>query len=72
MSGILRLNVNISEDVADALKSYSRAHGCTVTEATRRAVSLLNLIDVEFELGHRLAFVGKRDKVTSVYEGWFE
>jgi hypothetical protein len=70
MTDIVRLNVNISEDVADALKAYSRAHGCSVTEATRHAVSLLNLIDVEFELGHRLAFVDKRRKVTSIYEGW--
>jgi hypothetical protein len=72
MSGIVRLNVNITEDVADALKAYSRAHDCTVTEATRRAVSLLNLIDVEFELGHRLAFVNKRNKAVKVYERWAE
>ena len=56
---IVRLHVNLAEDTADALQAYARAHGCSVTEATRRAVSLLNLCDVEMMQGHNLAFIKK-------------
>ena len=47
MAGVTRLNVNVNEECANALKAYAAAHGCTVTEPVRRAISLLNHLDVQ-------------------------
>lgn len=47
MGEIKRLNVNVNEECVNALKAYAAAHGCTVTEAVRRAISLLNHLDVQ-------------------------
>lgn len=52
-----RLNTNINEECAGALSAYAAAHGVTVTEAVRHAISLLNQYDVQTELGNRLAVV---------------
>jgi hypothetical protein len=40
-----RLSVNLASDVADALRTYVRERGVTVTEAIRRAISLLVYVD---------------------------
>jgi hypothetical protein len=40
-----RLSVNLSPDVANALRKYVGEHGVTVTEAVRRSISLLVYID---------------------------
>lgn len=47
MKQLTRLNVNINDECANALKAYSEAHGVTITEAVRRAISLLNHHDVQ-------------------------
>lgn len=42
-----RLNVNINDECAESIKAYARVHDITVTEAVRRAISLLNHFDVQ-------------------------
>lgn len=42
-----RLNVNINDECAASIQAYARAHDITVTEAVRRAISLLNHMDVQ-------------------------
>jgi len=44
-AGLVRLSVNISPIVADTLKSYAGRKGVSVTEAVRRAISILSYID---------------------------
>lgn len=45
-----RLSVNINEATQDALRKEAGASGCTVTEAVRRAVAVLDFIrEVEAE-----------------------
>jgi hypothetical protein len=40
-----RLSVNLSPDVANALRRYCDEHDVTVTEAIRRAISLMTYVD---------------------------
>jgi hypothetical protein len=64
----IRLDVNLNQQCADAIRAYAAANSVTVTEATRRAISLLNLLDVEQQLGHRLAVVDDDGTVLKTYE----
>lgn len=42
---LVRLSVNLSPDVADALKQYASSKGISVTEAVRRAITVLSFVD---------------------------
>ena len=68
MSVIKRLSVNVNEQCADALNAYASAHGCTVTEAVRRAISLLNHYDVQQALGNKLALLDEEGQIIQVWE----
>jgi len=61
-----RLNVNINDECRASLEAYSRAHGVTVTEAVRHAVSVLNYQDVQTALGNRLAAVDADGNVVEI------
>ncbi len=41
----VRLSVNLTQEVAEALKSIARRHGITLTEAIRRAISTQKFIE---------------------------
>jgi hypothetical protein len=41
----VRLSVNLSPDVANVLKLYASRKGISVTEAVRRAITVLTFID---------------------------
>lgn len=43
----VRLNVNINEDVRDALQDLATRRGATVTEIVRRAVSVYKFVEDE-------------------------
>lgn len=45
VSQLVRLQIKISRDVAEALKGLSDKHGTTVTQEVRRAVSLWKYLD---------------------------
>lgn len=42
---LVRLSVNLNPDVADALKQYASRKGISVTEAVRRAITVLTFIE---------------------------
>lgn len=42
---LVRLSVNLSPSVAEPLKSYAGRKGVSVTEAVRRAISILMYVD---------------------------
>lgn len=55
--GVTRLSVNLAPTVAKALTDYTSTHGVSLTEATRRAIALLNLANETFLGGERLMVV---------------
>jgi hypothetical protein len=42
---LVRLSVNLSPEVADDLKSYASHKGISVTEAVRRAITVLTFVE---------------------------
>ncbi len=42
---LVRLSVNLSPEVADELKQYASRKGISVTEAVRRAITILTFVD---------------------------
>jgi Ribbon-helix-helix protein, copG family len=42
---LVRLSVNLSSEVADELKEYAGRKGVSVTEAVRRAITVLTFIE---------------------------
>jgi predicted transcriptional regulator len=64
----VRLNVNLSDDVAAALKEIADKRGLTATEAVRRAIAWYKFIDEEVVDGNRtIQLVDKSsDRVTEV------
>lgn len=42
---LTRLSINMNPETTDALREYAAAHGVNVTEAVRRAISLLAFMD---------------------------
>lgn len=54
---IVRLNVNLNAETADALKEIAEQRGISFTEAVRRAISVYKFIDEETQEGHRIQTV---------------
>jgi hypothetical protein len=48
---LVRLNVNLNQPTADALKVIAVRDGITFTEAIRRAISLLSFVESEVDAG---------------------
>lgn len=42
---LVRLSVNLSPEVADELKQYASRKGISLTEAVRRAITVLTFVD---------------------------
>ena len=51
---IVRLNVNLNAETADALKKLAEGSNLSLTEVVRRAISLYNFIEGERKQGHRI------------------
>jgi hypothetical protein len=51
---VVRLSVNVSPVVADTIKGIARRNGISVTEAVRRAISVLAYIDAAQSRGASL------------------
>lgn len=45
MSGARKISMNMSEDTLDALQELADRYNVTMTEATRRAISVMKLLD---------------------------
>jgi len=41
----IRLSVNLNAEVADELKAYAKRKGVSITEAVRRAITVLTFVD---------------------------
>lgn len=56
-----RLSVNLSQDVADALRSIVVRNKITITEAIRRAISLLKFVD-DLKEGEKLLIARRGER----------
>ena len=54
---VTRLSVNLSREVADALKSIATERGITLTEAIRRAISTQKFIEDVLDRGGKILIV---------------
>ncbi|KPM52173.1 hypothetical protein ACG83_30485 [Frankia sp. R43] len=54
MPSYTRLTVNINTETAAALRQVAESRGVSYTEAVRRAVALLKLIEDETQKGHAI------------------
>lgn len=62
----VRLNININDQVADALRQMSKKRRVSVTEIIRRAVSMLFFIEKEVEAGSTLQVVSKDGHIREI------
>ncbi|KPM51921.1 hypothetical protein ACG83_30480 [Frankia sp. R43] len=61
MPDYTRLTVNINSETAAALKEIAERRGISYTEAVRRAVAILKLVEDETQKGHTIQInEGKR------------
>lgn len=49
-----RLNVNLNDETAAALKTYAEKWQVSITESVRRAVAILNFVDTETSAGSKV------------------
>lgn len=61
-----RLNVNLNEETAAALKEIARKRDISITEAIRRAIALLKFIEDETAAGHRIQVTDGHGKVREI------
>ncbi|KRE54700.1 hypothetical protein [Phycicoccus sp. Soil748] len=54
---VVRLSVNLANDVAGALKTLSTSQGVSVTEGVRRAIALWKLVSDELSKGNKIMVV---------------
>lgn len=54
MAEITRLNVNLNEATAKALKELAEVNGLTLTETVRRAISVYKFMDDEVKSGNKI------------------
>lgn len=54
MSEFVRLNVNVNEDTANALRQIAKDQGVSITEAVRRCISLYHFLDTERSQGREI------------------
>ncbi len=52
-----RLSVNVTLDVADAIRTLTRRKGITATEGVRRAIAIWKLVEDELQAGNRVQLV---------------
>lgn len=56
-SALTRLNVNLNQETADALRLVAEQRGISFTEAVRRAISVYKFVEDELAEGHRVQAV---------------
>lgn len=54
-----RLNVNLNDESAEALRKVAESKGVSVTEAVRRAIALMKFIEDETNKDHKVQIVDK-------------
>lgn len=61
-----RLNVNINDETAQALRNLAQHDGVSVTEVVRRAVSVYKFFEEAAGEGKTIQLVDRDEKVTAV------
>lgn len=61
-----RLNVNVNDETAAALRGLAERDGTTVTEQIRRAVGVLAFFEERRAAGYRVRLVDRDKSVTEV------
>jgi tRNA pseudouridine-54 N-methylase len=51
---LVRLNVNLNQETANALKELSESQGLTMTEVIRRSISIFKYLTDEIEAGRKI------------------
>jgi len=64
-ANLVRLNVNLNTETADALRELADERGISVTEAVRRAISLYKYIEDETHDGKRIQVADRAGKMVS-------
>lgn len=54
---LVRLNVNLNSETAEALKLLAEEKGSSLTEVIRRAIAVYKFVDDESRSGHRVQTV---------------
>lgn len=60
---LVRLNVNLNQETADALKKIASESRISYTEAVRRAISVYKFVDDEIDSGHKVQTVDSKGSV---------
>jgi hypothetical protein len=63
---IVRFSINLGQDSADLLKGTAAKKNITVTDATRRAIAIMALMDEELEAGNTIQSVDPAGGVTRI------
>ena len=62
-----RLNVNINDETAEALRDLAERRGSSVTEVVRRAISVLKFMEDEVGGGGKtLQLIDANERVTTI------
>jgi len=67
--GVVRLTVNVSTPVADALKELASRHATTLTEEVRRAISVWKYLDDESLAGGKVLIETKDGRMREIVFG---
>ena len=57
----IRLNVNMNDETAAALREIAAEKGVSYTEAVRRAITVYKFLQDEVQAGHTIQTVDKKD-----------
>jgi hypothetical protein len=67
--GVVKLTINVTAPIMDALRELSARHGTTVTEEVRRAVSVWKYLDDELRSGGKLLLEKEGSRVRELVFG---
>lgn len=59
---MVRLNVNLNQETAEALKEIASEHNVSYTEAVRRAITVLKFIEDEQAQGRKVQTMDPNEK----------
>lgn len=62
---LVRLNVNLNHETADAIKELAEERGISVTEAVRRAISLYKYVEDQTNEGRKIQVADRSGKTVS-------
>jgi hypothetical protein len=61
-TGLVRLNVNLNQETADALKALAAKENISYTEAVRRAIAVFKFIEDEQAEGRKIQTMDANDR----------